>query len=148
MKGLKSSFLLLGLLLGWSCKEKEIDFSAEVKPILNKHCISCHGGVKRNGDFSVLFREEALDSTESGKLGIIPGDPEHSEMIRRILSKDPEERMPYKEEPLSQHDIEILTKWIRQGAKWGDYWAYVAPKEVEIPKSKALLASVSSEDEW
>jgi hypothetical protein len=148
MKGLKSSFLLLGLLLGWSCREKEIDFSAEVKPILNKHCISCHGGVKRNGDFSVLFREEALDSTESGKLGIIPGDPEHSEMIRRILSKDPEERMPYKEEPLSQHDINILTKWIAQGAKWGDHWAYLPPKTVEVPKSNNLLAGVSSNDEW
>ena len=147
--GMKHTFYAIVLILfGWSCQEKEIDFSAEVKPILNKHCISCHGGVKRSGDFSVLFRDEALDTTESGKLGIIPGDPEHSEMIRRILSKDPEERMPYKETPLSQHDVEILTTWIKQGAKWGDHWAYVAPKEVEIPKSKALLASVSTEDEW
>lgn len=104
--------------------------------------------MKRSGNFSVLFRDEALDTTESGKFGIIPGDPDHSEMIRRILSKDPEERMPYKETPLSQHDIDILTKWIKQGAKWGDHWAYVAPKDVKIPAKKTLLASLSSEDEW
>jgi hypothetical protein len=147
--GLRRSFFGISLLLfGWSCKEKEIDFSAEVKPILNKHCISCHGGVKRSGNFSVLFRNEALDTTESGKFGIIPGDPEQSEMIRRILSKDPEERMPYKEPPLAEHDIEILKKWIKQGAKWGDHWAYVPPTEPEVPKQKNLLASVSSEDEW
>jgi hypothetical protein len=132
----------------WGCKEKQIDFSAEVKPILNKHCISCHGGVKRSGNFSVLFRNEALDTTESGKLGIIPGDPEHSEMMRRILSTDPEERMPYKEEPLSQHDIDVLAAWIEQGAKWGDHWAYVAPKKIEIPESETLLAALSSQDDW
>src|SRR5688572_6903138 len=143
--GLCILFLMNGL---WGCKEKQIDFSAEVKPILNKHCISCHGGVKRSGNFSVLFRNEALDTTESGKLGIIPGDPEHSEMMRRILSTDPEERMPYKEEPLSQHDIDVLAAWIEQGAKWGDHWAYVAPKKIEIPESETLLAALSSQDDW
>src|SRR5690606_2096825 len=98
------------------CQEKKIDFSADVKPILNKRCISCHGGVKQNGGFSVLFREEALDTTESGKYAIVPGDPEHSEMIRRIRSEDPEVRMPYKEEPLTKEEIQILTAWIEQGA--------------------------------
>ena len=40
--------------------EKEVDFSTQIKPILNKNCISCHGGVKKSGGFSVLFEEEAL----------------------------------------------------------------------------------------
>src|SRR4051794_37708551 len=114
-----------------ACQQKKIDFSTEVKPILNKRCISCHGGVKQNGGFSVLFRQEALDTTESGKYAIIPGDPSHSEMIRRLTLKDPEERMPYKEEPLSVNEIEVLTKWIEQGAEWGDHWAYVPPKPME-----------------
>jgi len=132
----------------WGCKEKEIDFSAQVKPILNKHCISCHGGVKRNSNFSVLFRHEALDTAESGKVGIIPGDPEHSELMRRITSTDPEVRMPYKEEPLAPGDIEILKKWIEQGAQWGEHWAYVAPKEVEVPESGTSAAGVFTHSEW
>ncbi len=132
-----------------SCIEKKIDFSTQVKPILNKRCISCHGGVKQNGGFSVLFRQEALDTVESGKYAIIPGDPEHSEMIRRINLTDPEQRMPYKEEPLSKDEIHILTQWIEQGAEWGDHWAYVLPTPVEIPKSQSLLSGMDAPSkEW
>ena len=118
------------------CREKKVDFSADVKPILNKRCISCHGGVKRNADFSLLFRHEALDTTESGKVAIIPGDPHNSEMIRRITSSDPEVRMPYKEEPLTAEEIEILTTWIEEGAEWGDHWAYQPPSKVVVPKEE------------
>ncbi|MEX2234788.1 MAG: DUF1553 domain-containing protein [Cyclobacteriaceae bacterium] len=148
MKGFAILLLAGSISLMWGCKEKKIDFSAQVKPILNKHCISCHGGVKRSANFSVLFRNEALDTTESGKFGIVPGDLEHSEMIRRITSTDPEVRMPYKEEPLSPDDIDILKKWIEQGAEWGDHWAYVAPKKVEVPGSGKLVAGIFSDEEW
>jgi hypothetical protein len=73
-----------------------VDFTTDVKPIFNKNCITCHGGVKQKGGFSLLFREEALANTKSGKPAIIPGDAGGSEMIRRLSLKDPEERMPYK----------------------------------------------------
>jgi len=111
----------------------QVNYNTEVKPILNKRCISCHGGVKREADFSLLFRQEALAKTESGVPAIIPGDAAHSEMIKRILSHDPEERMPYKKDPLTKKEIEILTKWIDQGAVWGDHWAYTTVKEQELP---------------
>lgn len=115
--------------------DKKVDFSADVKPILNKKCISCHGGVKAKGGFSVLFREEALANTASGKPAIIPGDPGSSEMIRRLTLKDPEERMPYKHEALSKEEISILTRWVKQGAKWGDHWAYLPLQPVAVPKA-------------
>jgi hypothetical protein len=142
---------ILAILFIWfsGCKEDKIDFSAQVKPILNKRCISCHGGVKRNAEFSLLFRHEALDTAESGKRPIIPGDPDHSEMINRITSNDPEIRMPYKEEELSKEEISILKQWIKEGAQWGDHWAYVSPKKVEVPKPANLLSSLStSGEEW
>ncbi len=125
------------------CNQDKVDFSAQVKPILNKHCISCHGGVKRNAQFSLLFRHEALDTAESGKFAIIPGDPEHSELMRRITATDPEVRMPYKEDPLTPDEIETLRKWIKEGAEWGDHWAYVPPRQVEVPKPKNLLSAFS-----
>jgi hypothetical protein len=132
-----------------ACQDEKIDFSTQVKPILNKRCISCHGGVRQNGGFSVLFPEEALDTTESGKYAIIPGDPEHSEMIRRINLTDPELRMPYKEEPLSKEEISILTSWVEQGAEWGEHWAYLPPEPVELPEPNRVLSGVSgSTDEW
>ena len=112
---------------------KKIDFSTDVKPILNKKCITCHGGVRAKAGFSVLFREDALAKTESGKPAIIPGDPEGSELIRRISINDPEERMPYKHEPLSKEEISILKRWIEQGAEWGDHWAYLPVKKTVAP---------------
>ena len=105
-----------------SCSDK-VDYSTQVKPILNKNCIACHGGVKQSGGFSVLFREEALAPTESGKPAIIPGDV-NCEFVKRITHNDPEERMPYKHAALTKEDIEILTDWIKQGAQWGYHWAY------------------------
>lgn len=113
--------------------EKEINFNSQVKPIINKKCISCHGGVKQQGGFSLLFREEALAKIKSGKFAIVPGQPENSELIARIKSKDSEERMPYQHEALSEGEIEIFEKWIKQGAKWGIHWAYLPVAKTEIP---------------
>ena len=125
---------LAGILyLSFGRQGRTIDYNTEVKPILNKKCIACHGGVRQKGGFSLLFRSEAILKTESGKFAIVPGDPDHSEMIRRLSLKDPEERMPYKHEPLAEGEIDILRKWIKQGAIWGDHWAYVAVQKVEPP---------------
>ncbi|MBS1946732.1 MAG: DUF1553 domain-containing protein [Bacteroidetes bacterium] len=120
-------FLLFGM------SRHTVDFNAQVKPILNKKCITCHGGVRRKAGFSLLFRTDALAKNESGKPAIIPGDPDHSEMIRRLTLRDPEERMPYKQEPLTKDEIEILRRWIKEGAPWGDHWAYVAVQPVDLP---------------
>src|SRR5579863_6384069 len=97
----------------------KIDFNTQVKPIINKRCITCHGGVRAKGGFSLLFREEAFAKTASGKPAIIAGDPDHSEMIRRLTLKDAEDRMPYKHEALTKEEIDILREWVKQGAPWG-----------------------------
>ncbi len=120
-----------------------VDFNTQVKPIFNKKCITCHGGVKRESGFSLLFRKDALDKTESGKPAIIPGDADHSEMIRRITSQDPDQRMPYKHNPLSTEEISVLREWINQGAVWGNHWAYV---KVAKPKMTAVKAGVTMGD--
>ncbi|MGH2623204.1 MAG: DUF1549 domain-containing protein, partial [Sphingobacterium sp.] len=141
----KKSILLATICIGcalivfFTTKQHTIDFNTEVKPIINASCISCHGGVKSSGEFSLLFREEALAVTESGKPSIIPGDPDHSEMIRRLTLDDPQERMPQKHERLPDDQIETLREWIKQGAVWGDHWAYVPLQKVEPPVEKGNL---------
>lgn len=111
-----------------------VNFNADIRPILNKNCIACHGGVKQSGQFSLLFRSEALMQNESGKRAIVPGKPEESEMIRRVKHPNPEVRMPAGKDPLTESEIELLTQWIEQGAKWEDHWAYIRP-ETESPPS-------------
>ncbi|WP_225444016.1 PSD1 and planctomycete cytochrome C domain-containing protein [Echinicola arenosa] len=126
-----------GMLSIASCdhQEEKVDFNAEVRPILNSKCITCHGGVKQSGDFSLLFESEALAATKSGHPAIIPGDAEGSEMIKRILEDDPEQRMPPEGPALSKDEVNILKKWINQGAKWEDHWSFVAPEKPELPKA-------------
>ncbi|MGN6352365.1 MAG: DUF1553 domain-containing protein [Parafilimonas sp.] len=135
---------------GWIIHKSsnKIDFSTQVKPIINRSCISCHGGVKAKGGFSLLFREEALAKTKDSIYAIIPGDADGSEMIRRLTSKDPEERMPYQHAPLPKEEIEILRKWIDQGAQWGDHWAYIPLKPVEVPQPKKFFGLFKSKSAW
>ncbi len=134
------AIIVLGILsYSYVFTKSRIDYNTQVKPIFNKKCISCHGGVKQKSGFSLLFRSEALGKTESGKPAIVPGDPDHSEMIRRLMEKDPEERMPYKEEPLNEEEISILKQWIKEGAIWGDHWAYIPVKQVKVPKPRGAL---------
>lgn len=113
--------------------DEEVSFNADVRPIINTKCISCHGGVKQSGGFSLLFREEALGKTKSGKFAIVPGDPDESELMRRITSHDPDVRMPYNKDPLSNDEIDIFRRWIKQGAKWEDHWSFLKPENINPP---------------
>ncbi len=125
-----------------------VDFSSDIKPILNQHCIVCHGGVRKNGNLGFLFREDALGVTKSGKPAIIPGDANGSELIRRIRDKDPEVRMPYEKSALSDREIQLLSDWIDQGAEWGKHWAYTLPEKVAvptIPEQAGFSSSANSE---
>ncbi|MEM9236611.1 MAG: DUF1549 domain-containing protein, partial [Verrucomicrobiota bacterium] len=114
-----------------------IDFNRDVRPILTKNCTTCHGGVKKAGEVSYLYREDVLGKGESGKHIAVPGKPEASEMIARILTDDPDDRMPppdHHPKPLADEDIETLTEWIRQGAQWGTHWAFEKPTLPELPE--------------
>ena len=136
--GLKLFCFALALGVLHSCQNQEqVDFSTQIKPILNNNCITCHGGVKKNGGFSLLFEQEAFANTESGKPAIIPGDAANSEFIKRLHEDDLELRMPYEKSKLSENDIDLLTRWVEQGAKWGEHWAYSLPDEVSVPKQEA-----------
>jgi hypothetical protein len=114
-----------------------VDFNAHVRPIFNSHCIACHGGVKQAANLSFIRRASAVAAAESGEVPVKPGDAAHSELVRRITAGE-DERMPPAEhgKPLTVAEIEILKKWIDQGAKWDEHWAYVAPVKHELPKVK------------
>jgi len=130
---------VLGLIVAYGVyhntykENQHVDFNTHIRPILNKKCITCHGGVKQSGEFSLLFPSEALRPNESGKPAIVPGNPQESEMIRRIKQHDPEVRMPPEGEPLPKEEIEMLIRWIKQGAQWQDHWAFVKPEPVIVP---------------
>ena len=114
--------------------DNHVDFNTEVKPILNKKCMACHGGVKKAGGFSLLFREEALAKTKSGKPAIIPGDADGSAFIQVLTHSDPEKRMPKKGDPLTDEEVDILRDWVDEGAAWGTHWAYSPVEKQSAPQ--------------
>jgi hypothetical protein len=134
---------VFSLLLAWSCAvgigpalAAEVDFARDVRPLLNQHCTPCHGGVKKAGGVSFLFRESAMAPGKSGAVPFLPGDLEKSEAITRLLTADEDDRMPPpKHGPrLSEKDIAVFRDWVKQGAPWKGHWAYAAPTLPALPK--------------
>lgn len=116
--------------------ETKVDFNSEIRPLFNRHCTSCHGGVKQASDISFIYEQQTLDSG-----AIDPGNPENSIIIDRVTSEDPEYRMPPMEEHsegLSQAEIDLLTRWIEEGATWDSHWAFVKPQAPELPAVSAI----------
>lgn len=122
---------------------REIDFNRDIRPILSENCFRCHGpdSATREADLR-LDQEDAALADRGGYAAIVPGDPEASEFLRRIKSTDEGAQMPPADsgKKLKPVEIELLTRWITEGAKWSPAWSYVAPKQHDVPvvANKAL----------
>ncbi|MEN9732722.1 MAG: hypothetical protein RLZ45_717 [Verrucomicrobiota bacterium] len=135
----KSLGAALAVVLGVGATRAEdpVRFSRDVLPILSDHCFACHGpdAAARKGGLRLDVREGATGHGKSGKAAIVPGDPKASEVVRRMLTPDPDDLMPPPEShrPLSQDQIATLTRWITEGAPWGRHWAYEPPRRPTPP---------------
>jgi hypothetical protein len=113
------------------------DFTRDVRPILSEHCFKCHGpdDAARQAKLRLDLRNAALAKTESGTTPIVPGKPDASEVVRRILSHDPDEMMPpaAANKPMSDQKKQILRAWIAAGAPYQAHWAFVPPKQAVPP---------------
>ncbi|MHC5543349.1 c-type cytochrome domain-containing protein, partial [Singulisphaera rosea] len=113
-----------------------VDFGRDVLPILSDKCFHCHGPdpKTRKGNLRLDTQDGAFRKDDPI---IVPGKRDESELIRRILSEDAEETMPPPDSnrSLSKAQIETLSKWVEQGAKWGKHWAFVPPSR-EVPPAK------------
>lgn len=119
----------------------DVSYNYEVRPILSDKCFACHGpdANKREAGLRLDMAESAYAKLEDGKgFAIVPGDPEASELYRRITSADPGYVMPTPESHLSalnEDEILVLKKWITQGAKYEPHWAFTAPKQQPLPEA-------------
>lgn len=118
-----------------------IDFNYHVKPILSDKCFACHGPdlANQKGDLRLDTQEGAYHTNlENGGHPIVPGDITKSVVYKKISSEDPENMMPPPESnlELSEYEIEIIKKWIAQGAEYKPHWAFTKPAEVSVPEIK------------
>ena len=114
-----------------------IRFNRDIRPILSDKCFICHGPDATAKKIRLRLDSETAATAEFGdrRRAIVPGDPGRSEMIRRITHPDQSMRMPPvgSNHSLTNAEIELLTEWIRQGAKWESHWSFIPPVRSELP---------------
>lgn len=113
--------------------DKRVEFNRDIRPILAAKCYACHGPDedKREADLRLDVRAEAVKSA------IKPGQPEASEVWKRITHTDPDDVMPPPSSPkqLTKPERELFRRWIAEGAEYQNHWAFEPIKRPDVPKS-------------
>ncbi|MBL9134288.1 MAG: PSD1 domain-containing protein [Verrucomicrobiales bacterium] len=141
---------LLALLscLGAQAEPPSVDFNRDIRPILSDKCFACHGpdDHERKGGLRLDLRDAAVAPAKSGTRAIVPGQPEASELIQRITTTDADDHMPPAStgKTLTETQIDLLRRWITQGATFRDHWAFVSPQRPPVPRPSASAAGPSA----
>ena len=147
----KSLFSIIVLLLvgcsesvdpGGSAEVAELlSFNWDVRPIISDNCFACHGPDAEGGQKAGLRLDLVETATgelpeSPGKFAIVPGNPDSSELIRRIMSSDPDVVMPPPDtnKTLSTDEKQLLSNWIEQGAEYERHWAYEPVRRPSLPE--------------
>ena len=120
-------------------EKQQIDFSQDIRPILSDNCFACHGPDEKKREANLRFDTKAgAFSSPSGYPVIVPGKPQESELYLRITSNDDTYRMPPPESAkvLTEAQIELLTRWLQEGAKWDEHWSFTTPTRPNLPTIK------------
>nr|MCU0978624.1 DUF1549 domain-containing protein [Pirellulaceae bacterium] len=128
-------FCVLAIASAAAAADPSIQYNREVRPILADACFKCHGpdSASRAADLRLDQRDAAVDAG-----AIVPGKPDESEAIRRVLSTDADEVMP---PPDQQHQLtaeqkQVLQRWVAAGAEYQPHWSYIAPVRPPLPAVK------------
>jgi hypothetical protein len=128
-----------------SAVDAKVDYTTQIKPLLSDRCFVCHGPDKeaRQAEMRLDLRDGATAELESGEgRAIVPGKPAESVLLARVSSHDVDERMPpadSNKEPLDKDQIELIRRWIGEGAEYTDHWAFVPPRRPAVPKPQDAL---------
>jgi hypothetical protein len=120
-------------------EEKPVSFVRDVRPILARNCFACHGPDEKHREAGLRLDVEADAKAErDGRRAIVAGDLKQSELWQRITSTDPDVRMPPQDsgKSLTAEQIELIQKWIAQGAAWQIHWAFEKPVRPTPPSVK------------
>ncbi len=147
-----TSSLLIGSGHAEEALSTRVEFNRDIRPILSDVCFHCHGPDAAQRKANLRFDTEAgaLVDLGDGRRAIVAGQPDHSELIQRITSADPELRMPPPEleRQLSPQQIDLLRRWIAQGAKWDAHWSFVTPVRAKRPVVSTTGWARSSVDDF
>ncbi len=120
-------------------QESPVQFNRDIRPILSDKCYTCHGPDPGNRKTKLRFDLESAATADLGsRYAIVPGDPGKSEMIRRVTAENKAMRMPPASSgsALTAHEIDLLRRWVQQGAKWQKHWSFIPPLRSALPVVK------------
>lgn len=112
----------------------ELDYARDVQPLLARRCFACHGPDQAEGGLAFHQADLALGESESGEYAIVPGDPDSSAMLARVICADEYERMPPEGDPLKETEVAILRQWIEEGATFTKHWAFEPLTDPIVPE--------------
>ena len=122
---------------------EEIGFNKDIRPLLTDRCFSCHGPDERARKAQLrLDTFEGATKDLGGYAAIIPGDPDNSELLLRAIHEDPDEVMPPKKSKipkLNHQEINIIKKWIKNGAKYQKHWAFTPLNKPKYNSNNNLI---------
>src|SRR4051794_13032004 len=114
---------------------QQVSFNRDIRPIMSDTCFRCHGhdAGSRMANMRLDIREEALKPKKNGT-PIVPGDPDHSEIIQRIFATDARVMPPpFAHKVLTQAQKDTIRRWVAQGAKCEGHWAYQPVVRPPVP---------------
>jgi hypothetical protein len=124
--------------------EAGIDFARDVQPILAAHCYQCHGAKKQEGGLRLDRKAAALKGGDSYAPAIVPGKSGESALWKFVAQGDADLQMPPDGERLAAAKVEVLKRWIDEGAKWPDDAAQFASRHWSFqPVTRHLLPTVT-----
>jgi len=112
-----------------------VRFNRDIRPIMSDNCFACHGPGTREAGLRLDVRDETVQPADSGETPIVPGKPDESEVVRRVMSDDPDTVMPPPQahKTLSSEQKEIIRRWVEQGAAYENHWSFEPPVKAEPP---------------
>ena len=123
---------------GTAVDEHAVDFSLQVRPVLSRNCLACHGPdeATRQADLRLDVRQGMLvDRGAFGAPAVLPGDAANSLLFQRVSAHDARIRMPRGGQALTETEVEMLRRWIDQGAEWESHWAFLPPQRPVVPSA-------------
>ena len=124
---------------GWAAPAK-VDFNRDIRLLLSDNCLACHGpdSGKRKAGLRLDLKEGALAKLKSDNFAIVPGHPEKSSLVERILTTNEDDHMPPAKsgKKLTPAQIDLLRRWVAQGAEWKPHWSFIKPERPPTPAVK------------
>jgi mono/diheme cytochrome c family protein len=129
-------FLYAATVAGKAAAADAVNFHRDIRPIFSETCYQCHGpdDKQRKAELRLDSKTSAF-ADRGGHFAIVPGKPAESVLLQRITSTDPKKRMPHAKsgKKLSAQQIDLIRRWIEQGAPWSDHWSFIPPARPAVP---------------